>query len=128
MQPTLWIAVAAATFLVSTASADGVVVADSWFDDNDRAVQIFGASRDAQVVDNLFTDNATGILLVSGEAYCRAADGSDSSFAVGTPTGATIAGNRVITRQLAFLATAGSTKLTDNQLLPEAYPEDPDDD
>jgi len=112
--------------ITSPGSADQAVIAGNWFDNNDRAVQIFGAARGAIVENNLFTENTTGILLVSGEAYCRAADGSDSSFAIGGPVGTKISNNQVITSAFALVATSGSTEIRDNQMSPVVYPSDPE--
>jgi hypothetical protein len=111
--------------ITTSGSADNVAVRSNWFDNNNRAFQIFGAARGATVADNLFTSNTTGILLVSGEAYCRAADGSDSSFAIGGPEGTKILNNRVITTAFGVLATSGSTETRDNQMLPIVFPPEP---
>ncbi len=111
--------------ITTSGSADNVVVRSNWFDNNNRAVQVFGAARGATVESNLFTNNTTGILLVSGEAFCRAADGSDSSFAIGGPEGTKILNNRVITTAFGVLATSGSTETRDNQMLPIVFPPEP---
>lgn len=108
--------------ITSPGSADQAVITNNWFDNNDRAVQVFGAARGATIENNLFTGNTTGILLVSGEAYCRAADGSNSSFAIGGPVGTKISNNRVATSAFALVAASGSTEIRDNRILPVVFP------
>jgi hypothetical protein len=92
----------------------------NWFHNNGRGVQIFGSARGARIETNLFTDNATGILLVGGEAYCRSADGSDSTFAVGTPKATVIANNRMVDSAFGLVATPNQqTEIRGNEILPD---------
>ena len=94
----------------------------NWFHNNRRGVQIFGASRGGKITNNLFSENTMGVMLIGGEAYCRGADGTDSSFAIGSPRNTEVSHNLVVTAALGVvLAEGGSTEIEGNRATLETW-------
>jgi len=67
------------------------------FDNQNRAVQIFGGSHQVAFRDNVVINHRAGIpiVLVGDEVGCRNADGSQGSFATGRPHNTIIEGNQI---------------------------------
>lgn len=92
------------------------------FDNQNRAVQIFGGSHQVAFRDNVVINHRSGIpiVLVGDEVGCRNADGSNGSFATGRPENTIIEGNQISDVNERFAAigvfTADKTFIRNNEI------------
>ncbi len=94
-------------------SIAGMKIEKCWFDNNNRAVQAFGAVADLVVEANLFTASRNNDLLIVGQLLGCAGEGQP--LPIGTPRRTTISENRVLGGNVGVLSLLSeSTAVEEN--------------
>jgi hypothetical protein len=106
-------------FTIGTGSASSIVVANNWFDNDDRAAQTFGTANNISFQNNLVTNTTFGGVdfLVDGQAV--ACNGGAGFLSIGVPTNSDVTGNSVSggnESQPIIVIGADKIAVTDNSL------------
>jgi len=106
-------------FTIGTGSASSIVVANNWFDNDDRAAQTFGTANNISFQNNLVTNttfNGVDFLVIGQAVSCN---GGAGFLSIGVPTNSAVVGNSVSggnESQPIIVAGADKIAVTDNSL------------
>jgi len=106
-------------YTIGTGSASSIVVANNWFDNDDRAAQNFGTSSNVTFQNNLVTNTTFGGVDFIVEGQVVGCGGGAGSAPIGVPTNSAVIGNSVSggnEQASMFLIGADKLAVTDNNL------------
>ena len=99
---------------VGTGSASSIVVANNWFDNDDRSAQVFGAANQVTFQNNLVTNGTTGQIDFLMEGQIEGCNGGAGFVSpIGVPENSAIVGNSISGGQETFpILVTNSDKIT----------------
>ena len=106
-------------FTISKGSASSIVVANNWFDNDDRAAQTFGTSTKVSFQNNLVTNTTFNGVDFIVEGQVVGCGGGAGFLSIGVPTNSAVAGNSVSggnESQPIIIIGADKIAVTDNSL------------
>ena len=106
-------------FTIGNGSASSIVVANNWFDNDDRAAQTFGTSTNVSFQNNLVTNTTSNGVDFIVEGQVVGCGGGAGFLSIGVPTNSAVAGNSVSggnESQPIIIIGADKIAVTDNGL------------